>query len=163
MSSILLVPGNWSNGFLALAYLYSGDLPAARAAAEIARQYDEPENNQNVLALLGLIALQQEDIATAQGAFVTAVQKANALLAHSVQNYNALDTKGLVLAGLALCEGSHHVPAAIEAYSAARAINKDAGIIKRVLRLFDVLTKADSNGVLKDVRAAAAREPVAFQ
>ena len=37
--------GNWSNGFLALAHLFAGDLAAARAAAEAARQYDEPENN----------------------------------------------------------------------------------------------------------------------
>jgi len=38
------------------------------------------------------------------------------------------------------------------------AINKDAGIVQRVLRLLDELAKADANGVLKDVRAAAAGE-----
>jgi len=69
----------------------------------------------------------------------------------------------LALAGLAVCEGPQYVAAAITAYRAARAINKDAGIVKRVLRLFDELAKSDSNGVLVEVRVAAAGESVAFQ
>ena len=42
--------------------------------------------------------------------------------------------------------------------TAARAINKDAGIVQRVLRLFDELAKADAVGILQKVRAAAAGE-----
>lgn len=155
--------GNVVNGYLAFAHFYTGNLPAARIAAEAARQYDEPLNNHYVLTLLGAIALRQEDHPVAQEAFVAAVQQAEQLLAHSAQNYSALDSKGLALSGLALCEGPQHVAAAIAAYLGARAINKDAGIVKRVLRLFDELAKADSSGVLAEVRAAAAGDSVSFQ
>jgi tetratricopeptide (TPR) repeat protein len=91
---------------LALAHLYSGDLPAARAVAEIARQYDVPQKNHNVLAILGVIALRQGDYPAAQEAFAAAVTQANALLTHTVQYYAALDTKGLALCGRgAACPG----------------------------------------------------------
>ena len=50
------------------------------------------------------------------------------------------------------------ISAAIKAYKAARAVNKDAGVVARVLRLFEALAVVDSVGVVKDVRAAAARE-----
>lgn len=40
----------------------------------------------------------------------------------------------------------------------ARAINKDKGTVGRVLRLFDALAAVDEEGILKDVRQAAAGE-----
>jgi len=40
--------------------------------------------------------------------------------------------------------------------TSARAINKGAGIVKRVLRLLDELAKADEHGMLKEVRPVAA-------
>ena len=180
---------SFNNSTLALAYLYAGDLPGARAAAETARRYDEPQNNHYALALLGVIALQQGDRAAAQEAFTAALAQADALLALTAQNFAALDSKGLALAGLALCEnlvgagpalvgaglalvGAGLVPApgadtrpaptqaAIAAYRAERAINKDAGIVGRVLRLLDALASAHPQGaeVLSAVRAAAAGE-----
>ncbi len=94
--------GSWANGRLALAKLYLCNLPEARAAAEAARQYDEPEQNHYVLALLGVIALRQQDRAAAQDAFASAVTEADQLLAYSIQNFAALDVKGLALCGLAL-------------------------------------------------------------
>jgi len=36
-----------------------------------------------------------------------------------------------------------------------RVINKDAGIVKRVLRLLDALAVVDTDGILRDVRKAA--------
>jgi len=147
--------GSFSNGCLALAHLCAGDLPAAHAAAETARQYDVPENNHYVLALLGIIALRQGDGAAAQEAFAAAVAQADALLAHTPQYYAALDSRGLALCGLALCEARDLVSEASAAFRAARAINRDAGIVKRVLRLFDGLAAADTAGVLAGVRAAA--------
>lgn len=150
--------GSYNNGYLALARLYAKDLSGARAAAEAARQYDEPSNNDYVLALLGLIALRQEDVATAQVAFTEAVTQAETMLTHSAQNYNALDSKGLALCGLAVCGDAGRVAEAAEAYRAARAINKDAGVVGRVLRLFDTLAEADAAGTLAGVRAAAAGE-----
>ena len=147
--------GSFNNGCLALAHLCTGDLPAARAAAEAARQYDVPENNHYVLALLGVIALRQGAGAAAQEAFAAAVAQADALLAHTPQYYAALDSKGLALCGLALCEARNLVSEASAAFHAARAINRDAGIVSRVLRLFEALAAVDTAGVLAGVRAAA--------
>jgi tetratricopeptide (TPR) repeat protein len=146
------------NQNLALARLYSENLDDARAAAETARQYDEPGDNHNILALLGLIALRQGDAPAAQEAFATAVSETDRLLSYTAQNYSAMDTKGLALCGLALCGGVNHAAAAIEAYRSARVISKDAGVVARVLRLFDALAVVDSAGVLKEIRAAAAGE-----
>ena len=66
--------------------------------------------------------------------------------------------KGLALSGLALCQNSEHIPAAKEAYKAARAINSDAGVVGRALQLFDTLAKADTAGILAEIRVQAARE-----
>jgi len=100
----------------------------------------------------------QGDTTAAQEAFAAAISQTDELLSYTAQNYTALDAKGLALCGLALCDGVNRTSAAIEAYRAARAINKDAGIVGRVLRLFSALAVADSAGVLKEVRAAAAGE-----
>jgi len=162
ISSPLL--GSDGNGHIALANLCAGELSAARAAAEAARQYDVPQNNHCALALLGIVALRQGEHAAAQEAFAAAVAQADALLAHTPQYYAALDSRGLALCGLALCEarnprnqvsGRNLVSEAAAAFRAARAINRDAGIVSRVLRLFDALAAVDTAGVLEGVRAAA--------
>ena len=67
--------------------------------------------------------------------FAEARAQADCPLAHTAQNYYALDVKGLALCGLVLCGERKNLPAAIEAYQAARAINKDAGVVGRFLRL----------------------------
>jgi tetratricopeptide (TPR) repeat protein len=154
-------PGSYSHGQLALAYLHTGDLPAARAAAEVACRYQEPRHNHNVLALLGVIARRQGDDATARAAFGTAVAHAEAMLAYDPRNYDALDAKGLALSGLAsLATGEQrqvNTSAAAAAYRAARAFNQDPGIVGRVLRLLDALALADrdSPAFLIPIRAAA--------
>jgi tetratricopeptide (TPR) repeat protein len=149
---------NYNNGYLALARLYGGDLNGARSAAEAARRYDEPDNNNYVLALLGVIALKQGDAAAAREAFTEAVAQADTMLARSAQNYKALYSKGLALCGLAVCVDARRVAEAAEAYKSARAINRDVGIVQRVLRLFDTLAVEDKSGVLAGVRASVAGE-----
>lgn len=151
-------PLSYANGKLALAYLYAGELSRARAAVEAAQQYDEPQNNAFVSSLLGLIAVRQGDVAAALEAFMEAAAQADELLTRNAQNYGELDDKGLALCGMVLCGGGKHIAAASEAYRAARAINKDAGVVGRVLRLFDTLAEADAAGVLAGVRAAAGGE-----
>jgi tetratricopeptide (TPR) repeat protein len=146
---------SYSNRFLALARFYTGDLRGARDAAETALVHNSPEHNHNVLLLLGVIALHQGERATARDKFIAAVNEADALLKHTRELYKALDTKALALCGLALLEGAQHIPAAIEAYRAARAINQDAGIVARVLQIFEALASQDQAGILKDVRPAA--------
>jgi tetratricopeptide (TPR) repeat protein len=163
---------------LALAHLCAGDLPAARAAAEAARRYDDPQNNHNVLALLGVIALRQGDQSAAREALAAAVAAADAILAQTPQFFDALDAKGLACCGLALCDkvgaglapaqdtragarpAPTHLDAAMAAYRAARAVNRDAGIVARVLRLLDALAAAHPEGaaILAPARATAAGE-----
>jgi tetratricopeptide (TPR) repeat protein len=143
---------------LALAHLVAGDLPAARAAIEEARQYDVPANNHNVLALHGVIALRQGESSAAQEAFAAAVAAADDLLAKTAESYDALDAKGLALAGLALCGDAAQVPAAVAAFRAARAITSAPGIVAGALQVFDALDVCDASGRLAEVRAAAAGE-----
>jgi tetratricopeptide (TPR) repeat protein len=150
--------GSWGHNYLALARLYAGDYPGAREAAEAALRYDVPLNNYRILALLGLITLRQDDRAAAHEAFTSAVAQADVMLGHEPRNYAALDVKGLALSGQAVCEDVHRVSEAIAAYRAARAINRDAGIVGRVLRLLDALAPADAAGILAGVREAAAGE-----
>ncbi|HST20853.1 MAG TPA: tetratricopeptide repeat protein [Blastocatellia bacterium] len=147
--------GSWANGYLALARFCLGDLLGARAAAEAARQFDQPMNNHYILALFGVIAFRQKDRVAAQEAFASAVTESNQLLAYSMQNFRALDVKGLALCGLSLCDQINRAQDAIESYKAARAINKDAGVVNRVLRLFDALAVVDTGGMLAGVRDAA--------
>jgi len=141
---------------LARTHLYQGELAAAREMAEAARQYNLPLSNHNTSAVLGVAALRQGNHIAAREAFATALNQAHELLARTPQRYAALDTEGLALCGLALCENAEHIPAAKEAYQAARAINSDKGIVGHVLRLFDTLAKADTAGILAEVRAKAA-------
>ncbi len=128
-------PGSSSlaNSYLALAHLYSGDLPAARTAAEQARRYDLPENNHNVLALLGVVALRQNDAPAAREAFSAALAHADGLLAHTPELFDALDARALALAGLGQIEDAR------AAYQAARAINSEAGVVQRASRLLGQL------------------------
>jgi tetratricopeptide (TPR) repeat protein len=148
----------WARLGLTRANLGRGDLAAAREMAGAARQYDVPLNNHNTSAVLGLAALRQGDRIAAEEALTTALNQAGELLARSPQFYEALETRGLALCGLALCGNLEHIPAAKEAYKAARAINSHAGAIVYALQMFDILAKADTNGILADVRPDAAGE-----
>lgn len=66
-------------------------------------------------------------------------------------NYKA---KGLALAGLAMCGEPTRPPQAAESFHTARAINKDAAYVKRVLLLLDAMAVVDEDGALADVRKA---------
>ena len=81
---------------------------------------------------------------------------ADQLLAKTYDNYEALDSKGLALCGLALCNDESHISECFEAFRAARKIAPHAGVVKRVLRLFDELVKCDEEGILKGVREVIA-------
>jgi tetratricopeptide (TPR) repeat protein len=124
---------NETHYFLALAHLFSGDLPAARAAAEQARRYDVPQNNHNVLALLGVVALRQNDAPAAREAFAASLAHAESLLTQTPEYLGALDARALALAGLGQIEEAH------AAYQAARAVNSDAGVVQRATRLLSQL------------------------
>ncbi len=174
VSDDILLPilQNESRCGLAQVYLFQNDLVNARAIIEAALGYDVPQNNHNISALHGIIALRQGDEVTARGAFVRAIGQADEILSKTAEYYSALDAKGLALCGLALCarddgrqtaddgqttmvDGqSSMVQQAIETFRKARKIAPHAGIVKRNLRLFDELAKCDKEGILKDVRQA---------
>jgi tetratricopeptide (TPR) repeat protein len=149
---------SYTHGYLARTYLHEEDVDTARTVVETALRHDVAENNHKNLALLGIIVLRQGDHAAAKEAFARAIAEAESLLTHTAQNHEALDSKALALCGLALIEGPQHIPAAIETYRAARTITKAAGMVGRGLRLLDALAVVDEQGILKDVRAAAAGE-----
>ena len=146
---------NWGRWGMSLARLYSGDLPQARTVIEQAQKYSCPPNMPNVMTLLGIIALRQQDSDTGKEAFTAAIKEADALLNHSDRNYKALDAKALSLCGLALCEQRPvHMENPVAAFKAAREITDAPGTVARVMRLSEELAKADSEGVLAQVRSA---------
>ena len=150
--------GSYSGGSLARAHLLAGELAKARTAVEAARLCDVPENNFYVCALGGVIALRQGDRPAAEQMLAAAMREASRMLKANSDNYQALDSKALALCGLALCGGTGRSADVIDSYRAARKINRDAGVVKRVLQLFDALAVLDTGGALAGVRAAAAGE-----
>ena len=136
---------NWNHGFIARAHLALGRVSDARAAAERGRAADEPENNPNVLVLLGIACLRQQDVEAAAEAFEAAVAQADVVLQFT-RNFNALDSKAVALTGLALCGDRSRLADAVAAHRAARAINRDAGVMRRVAWLNEQMAPADAAG-----------------
>jgi tetratricopeptide (TPR) repeat protein len=147
---------------LALTYLCENELVNAQTNIEAALQYDVPSNNHNVRTLHGIIKLRQADPRAACQIFMSAISQADKVLAKTPELYESLDAKGLALCGLALCADNGQetidrgktIEEAVETFQNARKIAPHAGVVKRVLRLFDELGKCDEEGLLKDVRKA---------
>jgi hypothetical protein len=59
---------------------------------------------------------------------------------------------------MVLCGATGRSAEVIDSYRAARRINRDAGVVKRVSQLFDALAVLDTGGALAELRAAAAGE-----
>ena len=146
---------SFRNTCLAQAFLYEGNLAGARVAAARACGYDAPRQNHNALALLGVITSRQEDRTTAREAFEAAVAKADTILERNAGAYEVLDGRALALCGLVLLGDTVRLEEATASYRLARAITTDAGIVGRVLRLFDALAAVDSDGLLAEVRPVA--------
>jgi hypothetical protein len=140
---------------LALTYLYAGDLGAAREAIDGARECDYPDHTAAAWTATGIIWLRQGEPVAASKAFGCGLAEADKLLERSEQNFSALDTKGLALCGLALCQNEGHLTAAEGAFGAARKITQAKGAVARVLNQFDALALADINGILSPARKAA--------
>jgi tetratricopeptide (TPR) repeat protein len=145
-----------ANEGLALVNVYGKNLNAAREMLEAARKFDVPLGNHRTSAVLGVVALLQRDLDSARAAFAAAINEADQLIALTPERYDALDFKGLSLCGLALCGDPAQIPTAKAAYHAARAVTRDAGIVRAVLQYFDALVQADTDGILAEVRPFAA-------
>jgi len=142
---------------LAFAFLINENLSDAEHTINACSQYNYPPNDHQVLVLQGIVAIRQGDHKTAHQAFSNAIEESKKLLAHSEKNFKTLDTKALACCGLALSEkDKEHLKEAKNAYQSSREIIKTPGVVKRVLRSFDELAKADTEGMLKEVRAVAA-------
>jgi tetratricopeptide (TPR) repeat protein len=144
---------------LATTYVARGDFATAYPLAEAARRYDVELSNHRAAAVQGVAALRLGDLAAAREAFAATADLARRLLASEPRHFAAQDSAGLALSGLAACGEPERVPAAREAFRAARALNSDAGAVAEILLLFDALAAADGNGILREVRAAAASAP----
>jgi hypothetical protein len=107
---------------------------------------------------VGVVALRQGDIAAARDALRRTLSEAEAQLDGAAKAYATAYVKALALAGLALCQDAAYVTAAAKTYREARAISAAPGIIMDELRNLHTLAVADSSGILKPVRAAAAGE-----
>jgi tetratricopeptide (TPR) repeat protein len=142
----------------ALTSLFSGDPPSARRLVEAARKYDHPLQDVHNSVLLGVVAYRQRDLNVAKQAFAAGIVQADALLAMGAERYAALDAKAIALCGLALCGDAEQTVAARAAFRAARAITSAAGVVHRVLQLFDALALGDESRVLANIRSAAAGE-----
>ena len=147
---------------LALAQLLMGEIGEARAAVDTAcqRGADSRTRGPGTLALLGVIALRQQDESGARRAFNKARGRAESLLrAEGHRLPWVLDAKGLILTGLALCERDapqQRLDDAVAAFRSARAISSAEGLINRVVRLLDALSLSkDHASLLARVRSAA--------
>jgi tetratricopeptide (TPR) repeat protein len=149
-------------GALAAAQLHADALGEARAAIETAVQRGAGSRTRghDALALLGIIALRQDDEPAARRALSKARGRAENLLRAGERHLpRVLDSKGVVLSGLALC--GHEAPAdqvdhAVAAFQSARSICSESGMIERVVRLLDALSLGnDRASLITRVRVAA--------
>jgi len=140
----------------ARANLYAGDLLAAHRLIEGACQYSYPLEDAVTATLLGVVAHRQGDSATARRAFTDGIDRSDALLAMTPHFFAALDSKAVALCGLALGGQTENLPAARNAFRAAREITSAPGIVQGILQLFDALALADKDGILTDLRPIAA-------
>ena len=134
--------------------LRSGDLASARTAAAAASTRDVPDLRDNALVLLGVIALRQGDVPAAKEAFRGALRHTDELLTANPRNFDALDSKGLAAAGIAICGGGN-AEASINAYAAAREISDDPGVVARAILLLDQIQPVDPGELPRNVRQAA--------
>jgi tetratricopeptide (TPR) repeat protein len=154
---------SYGNSYLALAHLYNKNLNEALDAIKAASEYHVLENKHHVFSLRGIITLRQGDQVAGREACTAAVEAADRILAQSPNYYDALDARGLALAGLVLCEAdsdcrTDHLARAKAAFRAARAVTQAPGIVASVIRLLDALAEADPINLLSEVRATAAGE-----
>jgi len=140
---------------LAKVQLLTGELDTAVTTA-LAAGDEYPSTAAQLALIAGIARARQRDSAAAARAFADAVTFATTQLEQTTENYGALDTRALALCGLALVDGLDHLAEAGSDFCAARRITRAAGIVQRVLRLFDALTPADQTGMLAPLRQIAA-------
>ncbi len=151
---------------LAKGRLLENNLAAADDLLRQAQQFDRPDNNHVVFAVLGIVCLRRGNASEARSAFEQSLRQADDLIGKTPEYWGAWYAKGLALAGLACIPHPQPLPTSGEgsvleasqaAYQRARDIFAGAGVIQAQLMLLDELRKADGVGVRLDaVRAVLA-------
>ena len=140
----------------ALACLLSGDSTSARTDAETACECDLPQFNHACTVLLGLIAVVQKDTVFARQALEQAIAEADKAIAHNKLQFRAYDSKALALACMAVIRGQSDLSDAVATHKIARTIADDAGVVKRLLRLYKLLACSGPGNTLLPVCQSAA-------
>jgi tetratricopeptide (TPR) repeat protein len=140
---------------LAWAHLRNDNFESALAAARAAVRFGG-RRDLGPLALAAIIALHRNRLDDAQGSFLQAKERAEKLHRKEPDDFQVLDTLGLVLAGLMLCrDDDDDENEAIAAYRKARGITAETGVVDRVLRELDELPEQGDPGRLDRVKSAA--------
>jgi tetratricopeptide (TPR) repeat protein len=148
---------SFAGGSLARAYLHTGQLAAAIDAINVARQHNNPQNNDYAAVVNGLILMRLGQQQEAQVALQEALTFAAELLAKTPNYYAAKYRRGLALSALALLatneEQTQLLNQARVAYADALANCDARGVIKRNLHLFKELQHMDAAGLSKVIEA----------
>ncbi|MFL6261936.1 MAG: tetratricopeptide repeat protein [Thermoanaerobaculia bacterium] len=137
---------------LARAYLMTGQVDLAKAAAERASQFDVPDNRHHAFLLLGISALRRSRRDEAQRAFTAALQHANGLAKGKVRSAEVLETRALALCGLVACGSPFCGDEVRRAIQDLSGLSQVAGRRQRFADLLTMIQQCDSTGVLQDVR-----------
>lgn len=128
-----------ANRTLALALLGGGQIGEAWEAARTAVHYGDDLWSMSAFAVQGVAAFRQGLNAKAREAFLEAHLRAETLYERAADNYQVLDTKGLVLYGLELCGGPEQFGRAVAAYKEARRLAPARGAAERARLLLEQL------------------------
>jgi tetratricopeptide (TPR) repeat protein len=148
--SIKLLSENESS--LARAYLMTGQVELAKAAAERASQLDVPDNRHHAFLLLGISALLRSRPDDAWRAFTAALQNANGLAKGQVRSAEALETHALALCGLVISGSPARSDEARHAIQDLGGLSQAVGRRRRFVDLLTLIQRCDSTGVLSDLR-----------
>ncbi len=119
-----------ANGTIALIYLRMGKIGEATTAANAAATFGRSRRALGAFALQGIAAIRRGKPVEAQSAFLKAHNQATELLQKEKNNYQILETKVLVLAGLILCGDHDELGGAEQAYRDARRKTNAAGAVR---------------------------------
>lgn len=132
-------------------HIFTGQFESACKILEEAQKFNYPLCNYETYALQGMAAMFLKDPITAEKYFHRAIYYAEEMLQKTPRFFDAFDMKAMACFGLAVNESSMDLATAIESYKAARAINRDDGIVTRMTQLLDAIKKLDSGGILKNL------------
>ena len=127
---------------LARLLLTAGETNSSATYAQRAVTFDVPEQNAAARRVLGLVRLTDAETDAAREAFETSRDAAQTLIDRCDGNFRAWDELGLALCGLVGLGERDRLESACDAFRTSRAINRDAGYLRRLAVDFDLLLAA---------------------